>query len=280
MPLRSHWIRLVGAALILAALVLLAVAALLRPRDPEPGAPSSAADAGASIDPALQIGSTRIAATRTRVREPDSTPVGRLVEAARSGDVRGVEDLVQQGVDVGASDLNGDLPLCQAARAGSIEVVDRLVAAGADPNMPDGVGWFPLSYAILAGSPAVTKRLLDAGAEVRPQMPGGSPLEPLVSGWIAAEGGIPGAPPKRDAERVEVARLLLPLAGAAGAASVLQSAVVVMKNEELVEVLLEHGVRLDASTRIGRALLRLRGPMGDLLRAAAERDTASESGVR
>lgn len=276
MALVALWVRRAGIVLVLVLLTVLAATTLFRTGTNGNSADSrTESELAASTDPASEIGSPRITATRTRVREIDESPEGRLVDAARRGHSREVKGLLDEGVSTIAMDTNGDMPLHQAARAETLEVVEILLAAGADPNVADGLGWFPLSYAVLAGSLACTERLLAAGAVVKSQMPGGSPLDPLISGWIAAEAGIPDAPGKRDSERVEVARVLLEAEGASGSADVLKSAVTVMKNEDLVSVLLEYGARLDTSTSVGSALMRLRGPIGERLREAARWDARS-----
>lgn len=266
------WIGRIIAGLALLLLAVLAAATLLRNEAQAPDDRVVAASKPDALDPAPQIGAPRITFTRTHIREVDETPVGRLVEAARQGRVDEIRGLLGEGASPMAADVNGDMPLHRAAWAAAPEALDLLLAAGADPDAPDGRGWYPLSYAILAGSLACTERLLAVGAEVRAQIPEGSPLEPLISGWLAAEAGIPDAPAKRESERVEVARAILEAGGTSGAGEVLDRAITLMKSEELVAVLLDHGARLDTSTRTGSALMRLRGPIGDRLRAAAELD--------
>lgn len=276
MAVSALWVRRAGLALVVAGLSAFAATALFRT-----GATGVSRDSGRQsnpetvTDPAPQIRSPQITATRTRVRGADTSLVGQLVDAARHAHLGAVEELIERGVTPTASDMNGDMPLHQAARAAAPEAVRRLLAAGANPNVADGLGWFPISYAVLAGSLACTELLLASGAVVQSQMPEGSPLDPLISGWLAAEVGIPDAPEKREDERVEIARALLDAGGISGSAVFLRKAITVMKNEDLVAVLLEYGVRLDTSTSTGSALMRLRGPIGDRLRESARRDSLS-----
>ena len=271
------WTRRAGVALGIAVLVAVGVTAILR--SGSTGAPDNKSDTihvvADETDPAPQVRRGQITVTPGRTREPDSTPAGRLVDAAWRGRLGEVEDLLREGVAPVVRDINGDLPLHQAARAAAPEVVRALLAAGADPNESDSDGWFPLSYAVLAGCSGCTELLLQAGAAVRSQTLGGSPLEPLISGWLAAEAGIPDAPGKREGERVEVARIVLEAGGVSGSAEMLFGAVAIMKNENLVALLLEHGARLDTSTSFGSALMRLQGPIGDRLRNAARQDSPS-----
>ena len=276
MALNTLWARRAGVAFLLALLAVLAAMAIFRTSTTgvlEDSGTEPKMAAGA--DAAPQIRPPQITATRTRTRETDTSSEGRLVAAARRGRSDEIQGLLDEGVASMATDLNGDMPLHQAARGAAPEAVQTLLAAGADPNVPDGLGWFPLSYAVLAGSLACTERLLASGAEVMSQMPGGSPLDPLISGWLAAEADIPDAPGKRESERVEVARVLLEVGGTARSGDVLRKAITVMKNEDLVAVLLEYGARLDTSTATGSALMRLRGPIGDRLRDAVQQDSLS-----
>lgn len=274
MTLLRLWARRAIAGLVLLLLGIVAAATLVR--NERPASDDRVTQAGPEAhDPAPQISAPRVTFTRTHFREVDESPAGRLVEAARRGRTQEVRRLLSEGASPVAADVNGDMPLHRAASAAAPEAVAALLDAGADPNVADGLDWYPLSYAILAGSLACTRRLLAVGAEMRAQIPGGSPLAPLVSGWVAAEAGIPDAPARRETERVEVARVILEAGGTTGAGDVLGRAITTMKSEDLVAVLLEHGARLDTSTRTGAALMRLRGPIGDRLRAAVEQDARS-----
>ncbi len=204
-----------------------------------------------------------------RPREVDPTPVGQLVTASRQADTASVRKLLATGVDVNASDRNGALPLHQAAGAGDIHVVDALLAAGADPQAADGIGWFALSHAAFAGSPEMTARLLEAGASPRASLSAESPLLPVIAGSVAARGGIAGATDATDERRAEVLRMLLNAgASTAGINDILFQAVVVIRSEAIVSVLLEHGARLDLASEIARALLNLDDPIGERLREA------------
>lgn len=278
MAVSALWVRRAGLALLVAGLAVVVATAVFRTGAAGARQESEMQrDLETMTDSAPQIRPPQITATRTRVRKPDTSPIGQLVDAARRGGSDEVEDLIEEGVTPTASDINGDMPLHQAARAAAPEAVRVLLAAGADPNVSDALGWFPISYAVLAGSLACTELLLAVGAEVQSQMPGGSPLDPLITGWLAAEAGIPDAPEKREGERVEIARALLEAGGLSGSAAFLRKAITVMKNEDLVAVLLDFGVRLDTSTSTGSALMRLRGPIGERLREAVRHDSLSSS---
>lgn len=55
-----------------------------------------------------------------------------------------LDALIAAGVDMGAQDMNGDLPLQYACWMGSLYSVNALIAAGADVNTPDKDGTFPM----------------------------------------------------------------------------------------------------------------------------------------
>ncbi len=237
------------------------------------GAPEIANDEPLiSDDPATHT--TRlIPANRPREEPPplelDPTPVGRLVDAATAGDVATVRELLAEGVDPNTSNMHGRLPLHRAASGGSLEAVELLLAAGADARVKDritdDIGWFPLSHAAFAGSPEITERLLQAGGLPELTGSGDSFLMPVIDGALSAEENTDETYERRAA----VMRLLFE-AGAATSEldAVLRVAVVFAKSVALAAPLLENGARLDLSSQTGRALLRLPGPMGDLLREA------------
>ncbi len=264
----AAWKRRAGAFAVvvaLASVVLLTFARL--GDDPDPAGIGSPEGAGG--DPAPQVQNS-VTVTRTRTKEPDDSPEGRLVSAARAGREGEVGDLLGKGVSVRAMDLNGDGPLHQAARGDALDVVELLLARGADPGAPDGVGWSPLAYAAFAGSPAVAERLIEAGAPLESASAPVSALNAILSGWLAARVGIPEAPAEREEDRLALVRTLFRHgADPARAGTALVQAVTVLKHEALVATLLEHGVALDGSAGAsGRYLLQLRGPIGDRLRAA------------
>jgi len=224
-----------------------------------------------SDDPATHT--TRlIRANRTRKEppplEPDSTPVGRLVDAATAGDAATVRELLAKGVDPNTPNMHGRLPLHRAASGGSLEVVELLLAAGADANVKDritdDIGWFPLSHAAFAGSPEITARLLEAGGLPELTGSGDSFLMPVIDGASSAEENTD----ETNERRAEVMRMLFKAGAATAGLDHVLSKAVWLQSITLVSPLLEHGVRLDVSSQLGRAYLRLPGPLGDLLRSA------------
>ena len=123
-----------------------------------------------------------------------------LHDAARSGDLAGIECRLSSGADVNRPDADGNTPAQLAAAGGHAAAVLRLIraganhdgvftcenfhgaaeagdlaevncnlASGADANQRNEFGDAPLHRAALFGRPAVVNRLLDAGASASAQ---------------------------------------------------------------------------------------------------------------
>jgi len=204
----------------------------------------------------------------------DTTTVGRLVAAARAADAGRVRTLLSEGVSPdGREALNGHGPLHQAARANSPEVVDVLLAAGADPSAPDGQGVTPLMRAADSVALDAGRRLLAAGADVNAQHDpdGNAALTHLVGGSFRRR--MTGEASPNGSDLIGFARLLLER----GADPNLENrsgdeplkAVVAMQDAPLLELLLEHGARLDEVSDI-HLLARIPGPVGQLVQAALQ----------
>ncbi len=274
MLLRSRAVRWAVYAVVLLGLVALSLVALLQDRTAGPGfGMPKVADDGPlfSDDPATHT--TRIFRTR-RPREerpplePDTTSVGRLVDAATAGDVATVSELLAEGVDPNTPNIHGRLPLHRAASGGSLEVVELLLAAGADANVKDritaDIGWFPLSHAAEAGSPEITARLLKEAGLPELVGSGDSFLMPVVDGALHTEENTDAT----NERRAEVMRLLLEAGATTASIDAVLFKAVALQSATLVAPLLEHGARLEMSSQMSCALLRLPGPLGDLLRDA------------
>jgi beta-lactamase regulating signal transducer with metallopeptidase domain len=95
-----------------------------------------------------------------------------LYEAAESGDLAEVDQLLQAGANVNAA-IDGDgSPLIAAARANRPAVVRRLLDHGGDPNMPVEGDGSPLIAAAGEGAAGVVTLLLDRGAQIDLMVPG------------------------------------------------------------------------------------------------------------
>lgn len=88
-----------------------------------------------------------------------------LIDAARSGDVKLLRSLIEQGALVNVPDAWGNTPLLIAAREGRVEAVRALLQAGAQPDGRNG-DMTPLAAAALRGHASVLRVLLRAGARV------------------------------------------------------------------------------------------------------------------
>ena len=93
-----------------------------------------------------------------------------LLEAAHSGDLKQVRDLLDKGADVNAQDKDGMTPLMWAMRSvpfggGSLDMVKMLLDRGADANAKDKSGGTALMNVTTLGLDVV-ELLLDNGADV------------------------------------------------------------------------------------------------------------------
>ena len=104
---------------------------------------------------------------------------GPIHDAARNGDLAGVQAELDKGADLNAKDESGYTPLYGAVEKGHKEVVELLIAAGADVNVKDGEwGETPLHLAADKGHKEVAELLITAGADVNAKDGGGdTPLD-------------------------------------------------------------------------------------------------------
>jgi ankyrin repeat protein len=71
-----------------------------------------------------------------------------LSDAVWSGDLAGVDAVIEAGVDVNAVDGDRWPPLHLAIEQMEVEIARRLITAGAQVNRDSGQGWTPLVHAI------------------------------------------------------------------------------------------------------------------------------------
>ena len=67
--------------------------------------------------------------------------------AAKQNNVREINNLINEGVDVNAQDQNGNTPLHIAAWYTHPEVIKALLKAGANPQLENNLGQTPLNIA-------------------------------------------------------------------------------------------------------------------------------------
>src|SRR5262249_734252 len=97
-----------------------------------------------------------------RVRAVDRA----LIEAAQSGDLADITELLNAGANVNCT-VDGDgTPLIVAARRGSIPAVQLLLERGADVNLPVEGDGNPLIAAAATGRLEIVDLLLKRGARI------------------------------------------------------------------------------------------------------------------
>ena len=100
-------------------------------------------------------------AYQTWVEQGGNTP---LIFAARSGDLRSVELLVDAGSDMNGLSAFGISPTIMAVHGGNAGLVELLLARGADPNSA-AAGHTALHVAVLRGDDEAVRTLLAHGAD-------------------------------------------------------------------------------------------------------------------
>eukprot|EP00092_Neocalanus_flemingeri_P106282 GFUD01136358.1.p1 GENE.GFUD01136358.1~~GFUD01136358.1.p1 ORF type:complete len:440 (-),score=128.58 GFUD01136358.1:156-1475(-) len=103
----------------------------------------------------------------------------RLLHAkAQSGDVDGVQQVLDSGrVHLDSKDQDGTTPLMLAARSGRVKVVSLLLEEGADPNIRKITGVTAIFLASVGGYLDILTKLVEGGADPDPQsQEGGTPL--------------------------------------------------------------------------------------------------------
>jgi ankyrin repeat protein len=99
-------------------------------------------------------------------------------DAAKNGDLAGVQAELDKGTDVNAKDEWGWTPLHSAAGIGHKETVELLISEGADVNAMTNTGWTPLHLAGSGGQKEIAELLIANGANVNAKRGGGkTPLD-------------------------------------------------------------------------------------------------------
>jgi ankyrin repeat protein len=91
---------------------------------------------------------------------------GPLHEAARSGEVDRIKQLLDQGAALEDRDSTGETPLISAALAGRMDIVQLLIARGAHVQARTKKGLTPLHAAAYAGHLDIAALLIKSGADV------------------------------------------------------------------------------------------------------------------
>ncbi|HXD33859.1 MAG TPA: ankyrin repeat domain-containing protein [Pyrinomonadaceae bacterium] len=88
-----------------------------------------------------------------------------LIDAARAGDNKAVQSLLDKGAYVNSRDSDGRTPLTEATWEGHAETVKLLLEKGADPNLKKNDGLAPLVIAVGKGNKEIEELLKKAGAK-------------------------------------------------------------------------------------------------------------------
>lgn len=91
---------------------------------------------------------------------------GPIHDAARSGNVERIEQILEQGADLEERDGTRETPLISAALAGQVAVVRRLIGKGAKIQARNERGLTSLHAAAFGGHLAVVQLLIEQGAKV------------------------------------------------------------------------------------------------------------------
>ena len=97
--------------------------------------------------------------------EPYNHPQNQVLRAARSGDAA-LKALLSQGININATDYDGETALMEAADERNSEVVRVLIANGANVNAANEDGETALMIAADEGRAETVRLLIEAGANV------------------------------------------------------------------------------------------------------------------
>jgi uncharacterized protein len=192
-----------------------------------------------------------------------------LVDAVKSGDRASALALINNKVDVNASESDGTTALHWAVQREDADLVDRLIKAGAKVNTKNDYGSSPVSEAALNGNLAILEKLLTAGGDVEsPNADGQTALMILAR-----------------TSNVEAARLLISRGANVNAVEKFHEQTALMwaaaENQPLmVKELLAHGANPNARSHVNnwerqvtaeaRAIARPSGGLTPLLYAARQ----------
>ncbi|MCE5231121.1 ankyrin repeat domain-containing protein [bacterium] len=89
-----------------------------------------------------------------------------LLFAAKSGDLKAVQDLLKKGADVKTRDDQGETALHLAVNGGHQDIAEALLTAGAEIDAKDDIGRTPLAIAVERGHSQLANFLISRGADV------------------------------------------------------------------------------------------------------------------
>jgi uncharacterized protein len=177
----------------------------------------------------------------------------RLVDAAKRGDAEAVHSLLQQRVDVNATQPDGATALSWAAYRDDLDTADLLIAAGAHVNAANDYAATPLMLACANGSARMVEKLLKAGAN------------PSAASWTGETVLMTCA----QTGNVETVKSLLARGADVNAKETRQQNTALMwavaqKHPEVVQALIDHKADVRARTNSGFTLLMFAAQQGDV----------------
>jgi len=221
-------------------------------------------------------------------------------DAAKNGDLFGVQAELDRGVDVNIKGSHEETPLHWAAGDGHKEIVKLLVNNGADVNAKNKWGGTPLHWAPVGGTKEVVEFLIEKGANVNEKRTDGmTPLWVAVSKsykeiiWLLIDKGADinvkdnegNSPLHNSLIDKEIAKLLV---GKGADVTALnnsgESVLWEQRRTEIIEYLIGEGVNVNAKDKHGKSIVDLwersdeddNGEMAALLRTHGGRSIVDE----
>ena len=91
---------------------------------------------------------------------------GLIHDAAKEGNLKLVQQLIENGIDVNQVNYEHNTPLYLATWHRHTEIAKLLVKNGANVNIPDLYGCTPIFWAVINGDIETTKLLISAGTNI------------------------------------------------------------------------------------------------------------------
>ncbi|XP_063965688.1 ankyrin-2-like isoform X1 [Lytechinus pictus] len=110
--------------------------------------------------------STHIKSEITGLSKDDNSIESQLYNAAKTGDLDRVSEILSSSPEKVNGKVNGKSALHKASIRGHLKVVRALVEAGADIEITTDDGHTPLHYAVEGDEPAVVNYLIEKGADI------------------------------------------------------------------------------------------------------------------
>lgn len=163
----------------------------------------------------------------------------RLVDAVKNSDRAAIQTLLDENVDVNATQSDGATALAWAVYWNDLDIADTLIRAGADPNLVNDYGVSPLMLACTNNNVPMVRKLLEARADANKAQWMG--VTPLI--FCARSGSVEGA------------RLLLTHGADPNASDSRRGQTALMwaasrQHPEVVSLLTEHGADVNAKTQM------------------------------